>query len=241
MAKNNNPGCLEPILRFFQKPGKPLKQDGIVRFSLPADEPEELPYFVRDDFFSAAEASFFRVLKTVVGENLVICPKVSLAEIFYVSRPDVNLPYFNKINRKHVDFVLCSPKTLKPVLAIELDDASHQRADRVERDEFVDDVFSTAGLRLIHVPVQRAYNTQELQALLQDALGGQKQASASDKSADTAWPADKEPPFCPNCGSRMVLRTAQRGSNVGQQFYGCPNYPKCQKIIPIGAKQETPQ
>lgn len=241
MTKNNNPGCLTPFIRLFQKSGKPQKKDDLVRFSLPADEPEVLPYFVREDFFSAAEASFFRVLKTVVGENLIICPKVSLAEIFYVSHPEVNLPYFNKINRKHVDFVLCSPKTLKPVLAIELDDSSHQRADRVERDEFVDDVFATAGLRLIHVPVQRAYSTEELRSLLQEAFGGQKQPAAPDTPAQRAWSADREPPFCPNCGTRMVLRTAARGSNAGQQFYGCPNYPKCQKIIPIAAKRETQQ
>ena len=25
---------------------------------------------------------------------------------------------------------------------------------------------------------------------------------------------------CPNCGSQMKLRTAQRGKNAGNQFYG---------------------
>jgi restriction system protein len=34
-------------------------------------------------------------------------------------------------------------------------------------------------------------------------------------------------PSCPKCGSAMVLRTARRGKTVGQQFWGCPNYPKC--------------
>lgn len=32
---------------------------------------------------------------------------------------------------------------------------------------------------------------------------------------------------CPQCGSAMVLRTAKRGSNAGQQFWGCSSYPKC--------------
>jgi ssDNA-binding Zn-finger/Zn-ribbon topoisomerase 1 len=31
----------------------------------------------------------------------------------------------------------------------------------------------------------------------------------------------------------MVLRTAQRGDNKGQQFYGCTNYPRCRQIIPL--------
>jgi restriction system protein len=34
-------------------------------------------------------------------------------------------------------------------------------------------------------------------------------------------------PDCPKCGSVMVLREARRGANVGQKFWGCPNFPKC--------------
>lgn len=33
--------------------------------------------------------------------------------------------------------------------------------------------------------------------------------------------------FCPKCEHEMVLRTAKRGKNSGNQFWGCPNYPKC--------------
>lgn len=35
---------------------------------------------------------------------------------------------------------------------------------------------------------------------------------------------------CPKCGANLVLRTATRGANVGNQFYGCSNYPKCRYI-----------
>jgi ATP-dependent DNA helicase RecQ len=34
-------------------------------------------------------------------------------------------------------------------------------------------------------------------------------------------------PKCPNCGSDMVLRTARRGPNAGNQFWGCSDYPSC--------------
>jgi predicted RNA-binding Zn-ribbon protein involved in translation (DUF1610 family) len=36
--------------------------------------------------------------------------------------------------------------------------------------------------------------------------------------------------ICPKCGMRLVLRTAKKGINTGQQFYGCSNYPKCRFI-----------
>ncbi|MDF1831175.1 MAG: NERD domain-containing protein [Porticoccaceae bacterium] len=35
---------------------------------------------------------------------------------------------------------------------------------------------------------------------------------------------------CPKCGSAMLLRTAKRGSNTGNQFWGCSEYPACKTI-----------
>jgi hypothetical protein len=32
---------------------------------------------------------------------------------------------------------------------------------------------------------------------------------------------------CPRCGSPMVRRTARRGRNAGNQFWGCSRYPQC--------------
>ena len=40
----------------------------------------------------------------------------------------------NRIHAKHIDFVLCDPGNLQPILCIELDDPSHNRPDRIERD-----------------------------------------------------------------------------------------------------------
>ena len=35
---------------------------------------------------------------------------------------------------------------------------------------------------------------------------------------------------CPRCGGVLVLRTAARGANAGNRFYGCSNYPKCRFV-----------
>ena len=35
---------------------------------------------------------------------------------------------------------------------------------------------------------------------------------------------------CPRCGGMLVLRTARRGANTGNQFWGCSAYPKCKYI-----------
>jgi restriction system protein len=38
-------------------------------------------------------------------------------------------------------------------------------------------------------------------------------------------------PDCPNCGKPMVLRTAKRGANAGNQFWGCSAYPACKGTL----------
>ncbi|MGA2605548.1 MAG: restriction endonuclease [Verrucomicrobiia bacterium] len=37
--------------------------------------------------------------------------------------------------------------------------------------------------------------------------------------------------FCPRCESELVVRTAERGFNRGEQFWGCSNYPRCRYIL----------
>lgn len=38
-------------------------------------------------------------------------------------------------------------------------------------------------------------------------------------------------PTCPECGSEMKVRTARRGSNAGNKFWGCSVYPDCRGIV----------
>lgn len=33
--------------------------------------------------------------------------------------------------------------------------------------------------------------------------------------------------YCKKCGAKMVLRTVRSGENMGNQFWGCANYPEC--------------
>jgi predicted RNA-binding Zn-ribbon protein involved in translation (DUF1610 family) len=194
----------------------------------------EYPYFLRDDFLSPAEHSFYLVLKSVVLELALVCPKVGLSDIFYAKSSDNSKyrTYTNKIDRKHVDFLLCDPKTVRPILGIELDDKSHQRPDRQERDEFVENVFAKAKLPLLRISVKHSYSVAELNSLLQPYLGK--------KGLPVSLPPTTQnvsaTPNCPKCGSEMVLRTAKSGTNQGEKFWGCSNYPKCHGILKFETK-----
>jgi restriction system protein len=39
--------------------------------------------------------------------------------------------------------------------------------------------------------------------------------------------------LCPKCGAELVLRTAQKGPNPGQKFWGCSNFPTCRFTKPL--------
>jgi len=47
---------------------------------------------------SLAERSFYGVLVTALGQAFVVCPKVRVADILFVARPNENLKYQNMID-----------------------------------------------------------------------------------------------------------------------------------------------
>jgi restriction system protein len=47
-------------------------------------------------------------------------------------------------------------------------------------------------------------------------------------ATSSALPGAK--PFCPKCGSPMARRTARRGENKGESFWGCSQFPACRGI-----------
>lgn len=232
--------------------------DRIVAFLSPKTEKAEqdFPYALRDDFLSPAEQSFCQVLRAVVGDRFLVCPKVALADLFFAKTGDArqNRIFLNRIDRKHVDFLLCEPKTMRPVVGIELDDKSHDRPERQARDEFVDGVFAVAKLPLLRVPAKRGYAAAELNSLLGQYIKteppvavpppGERVTSlapglATQSAAVDVGEANKTvAPHCPKCGSEMVLRTAKSGANQGGKFWGCSNFPRCRGVVKAGARAD---
>ncbi len=202
----------------------------------PPGTPTELPFKLRDDFLSNAEISFCQVLRSVVGDRAVVCPKVNLGDLFFVATGDhrKNRGLANRVDRKHVDFLLCDPNTMRPVLGIELDDKSHDRADRQARDQLVEGVFKAAGLSLVRFAVKSGYAPADIESQVTSHFGRQApvMSSAGTPVIPVVVPSDSTP-GCPKCGSKMILRTAKSGANAGGQFWGCANFPRCRSVLPV--------
>jgi hypothetical protein len=125
----------------------------------------KLPYFSRKTLLTQGEAAFYSVLIQAIPPGTNLAPKVRVADILDCSGEN-RQSHFNRISRKHVDFVLINARTTEFLLIIELDDKTHQRRDRQERDEFLDRAFQAAGLNVLHVKAARNYNLGELRAAL---------------------------------------------------------------------------
>lgn len=125
--------------------------------------PGRMPYIARGQLVTKSELRFYKSLLKAVQDDWEIFAMVRVADLLRVDAgAKARRKWLNKILAKHIDFVLCDPGTLEPVVCIELDDPSHNRPDRMERDQFVNQAFASAQLPLLRIPTQPNYRAREI-------------------------------------------------------------------------------
>ena len=134
-------------------------------------------YHLKKSLLTKNEIEFYETLNKVVKDDLIIFSMVRLADIFSIDKGKGFQSSLNRINSRHVDFLLCQKETLQPVLAIELDDKSHERSDRINRDEFVNQLFDSAGLPLLRYRSKNHYNPDDIKDKLNPVLMGKNNSS----------------------------------------------------------------
>jgi hypothetical protein len=189
---------------------------------------ERLPYRLRERFLSTPELALLRTLQEMVGSRYIVCPKVALNDVFYIVRPNENVHFFYKIFRKHVDFLLCDPQTLKPIIGVDLVKPIG-RGETRDADQFMEDLFLSAGLPLVHVPSSERYTQGDVAQLFQLAIAKVRETASLRASAKT-----DSVPMCPVCGRMMVLRIRRSGLKAGKKYYGCMDSPRCNGVVEIG-------
>lgn len=114
-------------------------------------EKEILMPYRRRYLLTKNEWAFYKSLKPVADElGYTVLAKIRVADLVEVTAKDRSewQKYFNKVNKKHVDFVLAKPENLQIVLLIELDDNSHNEAQK-KRDDFIDELYKQTGYKLL--------------------------------------------------------------------------------------------
>jgi very-short-patch-repair endonuclease len=127
---------------------------------------EKSNYFKKHSLLTKAEDNFYKVLDVIAKENnYIIQTKVRLEGLIGVRFYAENwYGLRNRIKSREMDFVLCEKRdsSLDTLLVIELDDSSHQREDRIERDRNLDHILHEAGLPILHIPVAYSYDSVDL-------------------------------------------------------------------------------
>lgn len=129
------------------------------------------------------EAGFYKVLCRAVGAERQDGPRVMVK----VRLADLVLPTaafrsgawqadFNRVARKHVDFVVVAGDRMVPLRVVELDDASHDRVDRAERDDLVDEILRRAGVPVTHVRVGDGVDEAAMRKMLAGATATHRSA-----------------------------------------------------------------
>lgn len=118
----------------------------------------ECRYFPRA-VFTPTEHRFFLTLVSVCKNKFYIIPKMGLWAL--VDHRD-DITSWNKISKKHLDFTLCEPETMEPMLVIELDDPSHRKAKAKKRDAEKDEILAEVGVPILRIFVANKYNEEEL-------------------------------------------------------------------------------
>ena len=178
------------------------------------------PYRRLDTLFTPAETNFYYALVKAIGNEYRIFGKVRVADVLTPKKRLSKSGWwksFTRISSKHVDYILVNQK-MEFVCAIELDDSSHGRKERIKRDVFLDGAFEAAGMPLMRVPARRQYDVNEIRYNLKKSIGlaNTPSVQSEDSTQD-----------CPKCGSRLEQKVAKKGPNAGNPFLGCSGFPKC--------------
>ena len=177
------------------------------------------PYLKRAEILTSAERSLYNLLTNTlntklscINKHILIFPKIRLADIFDVNMTynhitkDDRWFYLSQITSKHLDYLICDSDIMNIICGVELDDFYHNKFDRLARDEFVDNLFKNCNIRLFRIKEHiNSLNEYHIDNLIDFVL-------------------DYYNPICPNCGCRMELKRAQKGSNRDHRFYGCLNW-----------------
>lgn len=138
---------------------------------MPKCAPDVSPYRSRHFLLTRNERAFYQALHHALGGRWLMFAKVRLADVVTCPESLWDQGPGRRIAQKHLDFVVCHPVSLRSVAAIELDDRSHARPRRRQRDAFLNRLFRRAGIPLLRYQARSVYAARELKSFWENGAG----------------------------------------------------------------------
>lgn len=113
------------------------------------------------------ERIFFDRLTGLIGHGFYIFPQIHLSSLLLnKTKGKYYRAAFQRINHLSVDFALVSKKDFTTYCVIELDDSSHDTAERRKRYAKVEHMLKTSGVHLVRFRDIRKLNDDDIIARL---------------------------------------------------------------------------
>ena len=122
-------------------------------------------YEVKESLMSETEIQYYNILVALLGESYLIYPQINLATVINKKSPKG----FRTELFRNADFGVFDCN-FKPILLIEINDNSHFRKDRIERDEHVLEICKNAKLPLVTFWVKDGIDIEQMRKTLKKYL-----------------------------------------------------------------------
>ena len=122
-------------------------------------------YKVKDSLLTKTELEYYSVIYSILGNNFLILPQVNLASVI---DKEGGSNFRNELFR-NADFGVFDCN-YRPLFLIEINDNTHFRKDRRERDKKVNKICKSAGLPLLALWVKDGINRAQIEKEIQKIL-----------------------------------------------------------------------
>lgn len=167
--------------------------------------------------------------KKIVFLNPILQNKVHVKWLQAYLNSDANLPFYSYIvfsercELKKVTLTSDNHSVIKRNDILQAVSAKASKSGKLLTQSKIEALFKQLyPLTQVNDTI-KASHVQTIQSKYHEPVSAQTEISATPIQKETIK-------VCPRCGQNMVLRTAKKGSNAGQQFYGCSGYPHCRYI-----------
>ncbi len=151
-----------------------------VIFALLIKKAKQPRYYVKESLLTPTELEYLQVICALLGNDYLVLPQVNLASVID-KKGDSN--FRNELFR-NIDFGVFN-KDFKPLVLIEINDNTHFRKDRIERDKKVATICKKAGIPLVTFWVKDGISVDYISSVLWSAIG--KNRVASSKKGRGLW------------------------------------------------------
>lgn len=130
-------------------------------------------YYAKPYVMTSRENECFKTLNEIFSSKWFVVPQVHLSALldYRVKGQNWNAA-FRHINGKSVDFVLIGKESYKVICVIELDDSTHSKPDRIERDAEIERMFKEARIPLARIGGFESMTKSEIAKVITDAING---------------------------------------------------------------------